>query len=86
MDSPGKNTGVSSYALLQGIFPTQGLKRYLLYLLHWQVRSLPLAPPEKPIIGLSTIVQIFFPKSVPFIKWSFFTGQKYKIKVEIGPG
>ena len=38
------------------------------------------------IIGLSTIVQIFFPKSVPFIKCSFFTDQKYKIKVEIGPG
>ena len=25
-DSPGKNTGVGSHALLQGIFPTQGLK------------------------------------------------------------
>ena len=24
-DSPGKNTGVSSHSLLQGIFPTQGL-------------------------------------------------------------
>jgi len=24
-DSPGKNTGVSCHALLQGIFPTQGL-------------------------------------------------------------
>ena len=23
-DSPGKNTGVGSYSLLQGIFPTQG--------------------------------------------------------------
>ena len=25
-DSPGKNIGVGSHALLQGIFPTQGLK------------------------------------------------------------
>ena len=25
-DSPGKNTGVGFYALLQGIFTTQGLK------------------------------------------------------------
>ena len=25
-DSPGKNTGVGCRALLQGIFPTQGLK------------------------------------------------------------
>ena len=32
-------------ALLQGIFPTQGLNSYLLCLLHWQVGSLPLAPP-----------------------------------------
>ena len=24
-DSPGKNTGMGCYALLQGIFPTQGL-------------------------------------------------------------
>ena len=38
-DSPGKNIGVGCHALLQGIFPTQGLNRtcvYLLSLLHWQ--------------------------------------------------
>ena len=29
-----------------GIFLTQGLNPCLLYLLHWQVDSLPLAPPE----------------------------------------
>ena len=39
-DSPGKNTGVGCHALLQGIFPTQGLK---LHLLHGQVHSLPLS-------------------------------------------
>ena len=33
--------------LLQRIFPTQGLNPGLLYLLHWQVGSLPLAPPLK---------------------------------------
>ena len=32
--SPGKNTGVGCRALLQGIFPTQGLKLYLWCLLH----------------------------------------------------
>ena len=32
-DSPGQNTGVSRHALLQGIFPTQGLN---LRLLNWQ--------------------------------------------------
>ena len=33
----GKNTGVCCHALLQGIFPTQGLN---LGLLHWQADSL----------------------------------------------
>ena len=32
--SPGKNTGVGCHALLQGIFPTQGLNPCLLRLLH----------------------------------------------------
>ena len=46
-DSPGKNTGVGCGALLQEIFPTQGSKLHLLYLLHRQEGSLPLAPPGK---------------------------------------
>ena len=33
-DSPGKNTGVGCHALLQGIFPTQGLNPGLLH--GWQ--------------------------------------------------
>ena len=44
-DSPGKNTGRGSHALLQGIFLTQGSNLSLLSLLHWQVGSLPPAPP-----------------------------------------
>ena len=36
-DSPGKNTGVDCHALLQQVFPTQGLNLHLLVLLHWQV-------------------------------------------------
>jgi len=51
-DSPGKNTGVGCHALLQGIFLTQGLNLCLLGLLHWQVGSLPLAPPGKPHVHL----------------------------------
>ena len=43
-NSPGKNTGGSCYALLQGIFPTQGLNSCLL---HWQVESLSSEPPGK---------------------------------------
>ena len=41
-DSPGKNTGLGSHFLLQGIFPTQGSSPRLLSLLRWQVDSLPL--------------------------------------------
>ena len=40
--------GVGCYFLLQGIFLTQGSNPHLLCLLHWQVVSLPLAPPGKP--------------------------------------
>ena len=41
-DSPGKNTGVSCHFLLRGLFLTQGSNPCLLYLLHWQMDSLPL--------------------------------------------
>ena len=47
-NSPRKNTGVGCHALLEGIFPIQELNLPLLYLLHWQLGSLPLAPPGKP--------------------------------------
>ena len=49
-DFPGKNTGVDDHALVQGIFLTQKLNLHL-SVLHWQVGSLPLAPPGKPLIG-----------------------------------
>ena len=39
-DFPGKNTGVDSHFLLQGIFPTQGLNSRLLHLVYWQADSL----------------------------------------------
>ena len=48
-DSPGKNIGVSYYALLQGIFLSQELNPHLLSFLHWQAESLPLGPPGKPL-------------------------------------
>ena len=47
-DSPGKNTGLGCHILLLEIFLTQGSNLRLLSLLHWQVGSLPLAPPRKP--------------------------------------
>ena len=47
-DSPGKNTGVGSHALLQGEFLTEGSNPRLLCLLLWQAGSLPLVPPGKP--------------------------------------
>ena len=51
-DSPGRNIGLCCHFLLQGIFPTQGLNSGLLCLLHWQVGSLALAPPGKPLSAL----------------------------------
>ena len=44
-DSPGRNTGVGCHALLQGIFPAQGLNLHLLRRLHWQMAFYPPAPP-----------------------------------------
>ena len=41
--------GVGCHALLQGIFPAQGLNLRFLRLLHCQVSSLPLVPPRKPM-------------------------------------
>ena len=38
------------HALLQGILPIQGSNMCLLYPLHWQAGSFPLAPPGKPLV------------------------------------
>ena len=56
-DSPGKNTGVGSHSLLQGIFPIQGLNPGLL---HGQVNSLRSESPGKPTGGN---LSIFIPGS-----------------------
>ena len=48
-NSPGKNAGVGSHFLLQGIFPIQGPSPHLLCFLHWKAGSLTLAPPGKHI-------------------------------------
>ena len=49
-NSPGKNTGVGSHSLLQGIFPTH---KSNLHLLHWQADPLPLEPPGKPSLFMT---------------------------------
>ena len=69
-DSPGKNTRVNCHFLLLGIFLTQGLNLHL-SLLHWQVGSVPLAPPGKPKYDdnngeINMIQMSFFPVN-PFI-------------------
>ena len=48
-DSPGKNTGMGSHALLQGVFLTQGSNPRLFCLRHWQVSSLPLSHLGSPL-------------------------------------
>ena len=64
-DSPGKNTEVGCHALLQGIFPTQGSNPHLLYLLHWQVGSLPLVPSGKPRHQLEGLLKHSWPDPTP---------------------
>ena len=44
------------HLLLQGISPAQGSHPHLLCLLHWQVSSLPLVPPGKPIVDSMCLV------------------------------
>ena len=46
---------VGCHALLQGIFPAQGLNPRLFCLLHQQEGSLPLVPPRKPVCIYSSI-------------------------------
>ena len=60
--SPGKNTGVGSHCLLQGIFPTHRLNPRLLGLLHEQAVSLPLAPPGKPNIYIYIYIHHYVPR------------------------
>ena len=48
-DSPGKNIGVGCYALLQGIFPIQGLNLHLLQLLHCRQILYPLSHWGSPL-------------------------------------
>ena len=57
-DSPGKNTAVGCHALLQGIFPTQGLNLRLLGLLHWQAGSLLRSSPPGYISGKIKIINL----------------------------
>ena len=40
---PSKNSSLGCHSPLQGSFQTHGLKPHLLYLLHWQIDSLPLS-------------------------------------------
>ena len=54
-DFPGKNTGVGSHFLLQGIFPTQGSNPCLLCLLHCQADSFPLSHKESPYFNIRQI-------------------------------
>ena len=64
-DFPGKNTGVSSHFLLQGIFPTQGTN---LSLLHWQADSLLIEPPGKPVY---MCVHIYIYLKIVFLRFLY---------------
>ena len=74
-NSPGKNTRVGCHALLQGLFPIQGLNLGLLHLLHWQEGSLPLAPPGNPCNALYYLIR--FPSIFSFKLHNHFRGREY---------
>ena len=77
-DSPGKNTGVCCHALLQEIFPTQGLNRgllycrWILYHLSHQRNPLDLGPTLNPggshlkILNFVTSAETLFPHKGSF--------------------
>ena len=58
----GDSPGAGRHALLQGIFPTQGLNPYVSHLLHRQVGSLPLAHLRSPSLPQCSLKH-FFPSS-----------------------
>ena len=53
---PGKKTGVGCCFLLQGIFPIQGSRVYLLWFLPWQEDSLLLSHRGSPYIQENPII------------------------------
>ena len=55
--SPGKNTGVGCHALLQRIFPTQGLNLHLLCLMHCRWILYHWATWEANVMGFVVVVQ-----------------------------
>ena len=57
-------------ALLQAIFPTQGLNPPLLHLTHWQAGSLPLAPPGKPSFIMKVKVKSLSPVRLFATPWT----------------
>ena len=61
----------------RGIFLTQGLNLHLLCLLHWQVGSLPLAPPGKPY---NLIVILFFWLYWIFSSWAYLSQGMWDVK------
>ena len=70
-DSPGKNTGVGCHALLQGIFPTQGLR--------WQADFLPLCHLGSPIYasGCILMTRICSSKTLSLTKYSLAQMNKF---------
>ena len=77
-ESPCKNNGEGCHSFLQRIFPTQGSNPYLLCFLHWQVRSLPLVPPGKPIKPIALPKQLMWT--------SCHQSREFQSELELVPG
>ena len=77
-NSPGKNTGVGSHFLLQGIFLTQELNPHLLHLLHWRWILTTESSDFKWHCFLNLIFQLFFASVQKYSLYSYIDLVSYK--------
>ena len=79
-DSPGENTGVCCHALLQGIYPTEGLNSHLLCLLTGRVLYQSLVPLGKPHMQQEMYTKLFTAALFIIVK----NQKEYKCSLSVG--
>ena len=82
-NSPGKNTGVGSHSLLQGIFSTQGLKLCLLCFLHWTLKwkFSTTEPPGKSKLAPTAFITIYSTKNILGLCFSLYVTYTHSLFV-----
>ena len=67
-DFPGRDIGVGSHFLLQGIFPTHGQNLHFLHLWHWQADSLPLSHKVPDVNSGASLDFLFAKQTLSFLE------------------